>query len=76
MNENAGGAGIAFNFSLSSLSLSLSGGVGSVRSIDSKGVILGGFDESDYFLLYVVGLWTGVRDTSDGLIRDERDTAR
>ena len=58
------------------LSLSLSGGVGSVRSIDSKGVILGGFDESDYFILYVVGLWTGVRDTSDGVIRDERDTAR
>ena len=41
-------------------------------------VILGGFefDESHYFLLYVVGVWTGVRDTSDGLIRDERDTAR
>ena len=47
-----------------------------MRSIDSKGVILGGFDESDYLLLYVVGLWTGVRDTSDELIRDERDTAR
>ena len=58
------------------LSLSLSLGGWDLRSIDSKGVILGGFDESDYFLLYVVGLWTGVRDTSDGLIRDERDTAR
>ena len=58
------------------LSLSLSLGGWDLRSIDSKGVILGGFDESDYLLLYVVGLWTGVRDTSDGLIRDERDTAR
>ena len=58
------------------LSLSLSLGGWDLRSIDSKGVILGGFDESDYFLLYVVGLWTGVRDTSDGSIRDERDTAR
>ena len=58
------------------LSLSLSLGGWDLRSIDSKGVILGGFDESDYFILYVVGLWTGVRDTSDGLIRDERDTAR
>ena len=58
------------------LSLSLSLGGWDLRSIDSKGVILGGFDESDYLLLYVVGLWTGVRDTSDELIRDERDTAR
>ena len=58
------------------LSLSLSLGGWDLRSIDSKGVILGGFDESDYFILYVVGLWTGVRDTSDGVIRDERDTAR
>ena len=58
------------------LSLSLSLGGWDLRSIDSKGVILGGFDESHSFLLYVVGLWTGVRDTSDGVIRDERDTAR
>ena len=58
------------------LSLSLSLGGWDLRSIDSKGVILGGFDESHSFLLYVVGVWTGVRDTSDGLIRDERDTAR
>ena len=47
-----------------------------MRSIDSKGVILGGFDEPHSFLLYVVGVWAGVRDPSDGLIRDERDTAR
>ena len=66
MNENAGGAGIAFNFSLSSLSLSLSLGGWDLRSIDSKGVILGGFDESHSFFLYVVGVCTGVRDTSDG----------
>ena len=65
------------------LSLSLSLGGWDLRSIDSKGgVILGGylaFDnsmKSHSFLLYVVGLWTGVRDTSDGVIRDERDTAR
>ena len=58
------------------LSLSLSLGGWDLRSIDSKGVILGGFDESHSFLLYVVGVWAGVRDPSDGLIRDERDTAR
>ena len=60
----------------------LSGRGWDLRSIDSKGVILGGFDESHSFLLYVWSVtvygtvWTGVRDTSDGLIRDERDTAR
>ena len=58
------------------LSLSLSLGGWDLRSIDSKGVILGGFDEPHSFLLYVVGVWAGVRDPSDGLIRDERDTAR
>ena len=58
------------------LSLSLSLGGWDLRSIDSKGVILGGFDDTHSFLLYVVGLRTGVRHTSDGLIRDERDTAR